>query len=279
MSEWQGHLEKMRVEAAAGEQPVASYAMRLDDQEVPLDDLVGGRLTLEFDGAISCVHCGRATNKSFNQGYCYRCFTTLAQCDSCVMAPEKCHYEHGTCREPAWGESHCMQPHVVYLANTTGVKVGITRASQVPVRWLDQGAVAALPFARTSTRQQAGLVEDLLRAEIADRTQWQRLLKGDPEPVDLAAMRASLLDRFAAGIDALHARFGLQSIVPATDAAGFDVRYPVSVWPTKIRSLNPEKTPWIEGTLMGIKGQYLMLDSGVINIRKFTGWRARLAID
>lgn len=280
MTRAEGQLDKLRIDALADPESAdgtlrARYRLRAGASELPLDTLVGARVRLTFDGAIHCVHCGRSTRKSFNQGYCFPCFSQLAQCDACVMAPEKCHYDQGTCREPEWGEQHCMQPHVVYLANTTGVKVGITRATQVPTRWLDQGAVAAIPFARTATRQQAGFVEDLLRAELADRTQWQRLLKGDPEPVDLSALRAQLIESFAAGLDALRARFGLQSVVVAEDVADFRVGYPVSVWPTKVRSLNPEQTPAIEGDLLGIKGQYLILDCGVINIRKFSGWRAR----
>ncbi|MFO6382444.1 DUF2797 domain-containing protein, partial [Pseudomonas aeruginosa] len=91
--------------------------------------------------------------------------------------------------EPEWGERFCMTDHVVYLANSSGVKVGITRASQIPTRWIDQGARQALPILRVATRQQSGLVEDLLRSQVADRTNWRAMLKGEAEPVDLAAVR------------------------------------------------------------------------------------------
>ncbi|MGR4058284.1 DUF2797 domain-containing protein, partial [Pseudomonas aeruginosa] len=150
-----GALSKMtaRLESNA---PV-QYAFRLDDREVAVNPLIGRPLRLEYLGSIFCTHCGRKTKKSFSQGYCYPCFTRLAQCDSCIVSPEKCHYEQGTCREPEWGERFCMTDHVVYLANSSGVKVGITRASQIPTRWIDQGARQALPILRVATRQQSGL--------------------------------------------------------------------------------------------------------------------------
>ena len=130
-----GRLRKMPAEAG---NPVA-YSIAVGDTRIPLNDLIGRPLRLDFDGVIRCIHCDRKTNKSFNQGFCYPCFRKLAACDSCIMSPEKCHYHLGTCREPEWGEAHCMVEHVVYLANSSGLKVGITRASQVPTRWIDQG--------------------------------------------------------------------------------------------------------------------------------------------
>ena len=183
------------------------------------------------------------------------------------MSPEKCHYEAGTCREPAWGEQFCMTDHVVYLANSSGVKVGITRASQVPTRWIDQGASQALPIMRVATRQQSGFVEDLLRSQVADKTNWRALLKGDAEPVDLPALREQLFAHCAEGIAALQQRFGLQAIQPVHDVAVTSIQYPITAYPAKINSFNLDKDPVAEGTLLGIKGQYLMFDSGVITAR------------
>ena len=264
-----GSLSKMAVRL--GE--TAQYAFRLDEQEVPVNPLLGKRVRLEFLGAIHCTHCGRKTKKSFSQGYCYPCFTKLAQCDSCIMSPEKCHYDAGTCREPEWGERFCMTDHVVYLANSSGVKVGITRASQIPTRWLDQGASQALPIFRVATRQQSGLVEDLLRTQVADKTNWRALLKGDAVPLDLPAIRDQLLESCAEGIAALQQRFGLQAIQPVGDAEVLEIRYPVEAYPTKVASHDLEKTPVVEGILRGIKGQYLILDTGVINLRKYTAYQ------
>lgn len=264
-----GSLSKMAVRL--GE--TAQYAFRLDEQEVPVNPLLGKRVRLEFLGAIHCTHCGRKTKKSFSQGYCYPCFTKLAQCDSCIVSPEKCHFDAGTCREPEWGERFCMTDHVVYLANSSGVKVGITRASQIPTRWLDQGASQALPIFRVATRQQSGLVEDLLRTQVADKTNWRALLKGDAVPLDLPAIRDQLLESCAEGIAALQQRFGLQAIQPVGDAEVVEIRYPVEAYPTKVASHDLEKTPVVEGILRGIKGQYLILDTGVINLRKYTAYQ------
>ena len=143
-----GRLRKMPAEAG---DPVA-YNLAIGDKRITLNDLIGHKVRLNFDGVIRCIHCDRTTKKSFNQGYCYPCFRKLAACDSCIMSPEKCHYHLGTCREPEWGEANCMVEHVVYLANSSGLKVGITRATQVPTRWIDQGAVTAIPMLRVASR-------------------------------------------------------------------------------------------------------------------------------
>ncbi|MNM81235.1 hypothetical protein D3C81_932310 [compost metagenome] len=199
--------------------------------------------------------------------------TKLAQCDVCIMAPEKCHYDAGTCREPSWGEQFCMTDHVVYLANSSGIKVGITRATQLPTRWLDQGASQALPIVRVATRQQSGLVEDLLRSQVPDRTNWRALLKGDAEELDLVAIREQVFDACADGLRELQGRFGLQAIQPLADAEVVQMKYPVEAYPAKIVSFNLDKDPVVEGTLLGIKGQYLIFDTGVINIRKYTAYQ------
>lgn len=265
-----GSISKMSVRLDAS---VVQYAFRLGEQEVPVNPLIGKTLRLEYLGAIHCSHCGRKTKTSFSQGYCYPCMTKLAQCDVCIMAPEKCHYDQGTCREPSWGEQFCMTDHVVYLANSSGIKVGITRATQLPTRWLDQGASQALPIVRVATRQQSGLVEDLFRSQVADRTNWRALLKGDAEAVDLLAVRDQLFDSCAEGLTALQARFGLQAVQPLSDGEVLEIRYPVEAYPSKIVSFNLDKNPVAEGTLLGIKGQYLIFDTGVINIRKYTAYQ------
>lgn len=264
-----GALSKM---SARLESPV-QYAFRLGEAEVAVNPLIGKTVRLEYLGEIHCCHCGRKTKKSFSQGYCYPCFTKLAQCDSCIMSPEKCHFEDGSCREPEWGERFCMTDHVVYLANSSGVKVGITRATQVPTRWIDQGARQALPIFRVATRQQSGFVEDLLRTQVADRTNWRALLKGEAEPLDLIAIREQLFDTCAEGIVGLQQRFGLQAIQPVIDMQPIEIQYPVEAYLAKITSFDLDKTPVVEGTLQGIKGQYLIFDTGVINVRKFTAYQ------
>ncbi|GGM02743.1 hypothetical protein GCM10009425_12590 [Pseudomonas asuensis] len=264
-----GALSKMKVRLG---DPV-QYSFRLGKTEIPVNPLIGEKIRLEYLGDIHCIHCGRKTKKSFSQGYCYPCFTKLAQCDSCMMSPEKCHFEHGTCREPEWGESFCMTPHIVYLANSSGLKVGITRANQIPTRWIDQGAHQALAILRVATRQQSGLVEALFRSQVGDRTNWRAMLKGEAQQEDLIALRDRILDACAEGMQTLQERFGLQAIQPIVDMEPLQIHYPVTVYPTKIVSHDLEKTPIVEGTLLGIKGQYLMFDTGVINIRKYTAYQ------
>jgi len=264
-----GALSKMSTRL---EQPV-QYSLRLGEQDLDLNALLGQGVRLEYLGAIHCSHCGRKTKKSFSQGYCYPCFSKLAQCDTCIMSPERCHYAAGTCREPAWGEQFCMTDHVVYLANSSGAKVGITRATQVPTRWIDQGATQALPIMRVATRQQSGLVEDVLRSQVTDRTNWRAMLKGEAAALDLAQLAGEIFETCQDGITALQERFGLQAIQPLSDLAVVDITYPVLAYPAKVASFDLEKTPVVEGTLQGIKGQYLIFDTGVINIRKFTAYQ------
>lgn len=264
-----GALSKMATRLDA---PV-QYAFRLGEEQVALNPLIGKTLRLEYLGAIHCSHCGRRTKTSFSQGYCYPCMQKLAQCDICIVSPERCHYESGTCREPNWGEQFCMSDHVVYLANSSGVKVGITRATQIPTRWIDQGASQALPILRVATRQQSGFVEDLLRTQVADKTNWRALLKGDASPVDLLAVREQLFALCAEGLRGLQQRFGLQAIQTLDSASVVEIRYPIAAYPEKISSFNLDKNPVVQGTLLGIKGQYLMFDSGVINIRKYTAYQ------
>ncbi len=267
-----GLVRKMRTSL---EQPV-SYELPLGDAHVAMNPLLGSTLRLRWEGAIHCVHCNRKTNKSFSQGYCYPCFKRLAQCDSCIVSPEKCHFDAGTCREPEWGEANCMIDHFVYLANTSGLKVGITRHSQIPTRWMDQGATQALPVFRVQSRFQSGLLEDSFKDFLADKTNWRALLKGNGEPVDLLAARENLFSQGEGAIQALQDRFGLQAIVPLTDESVVAIDYPVEEFPSKIVSFNLDKNPLVEGTLQGIKGQYLIFDTGVINIRKYGGYHLSL---
>ncbi|WP_372876955.1 DUF2797 domain-containing protein [Spongiibacter marinus] len=269
-----GAASKMRT---ALEDNEAQYTLTLGQQSVPMNPLIGSRLTLAYQQQIHCVHCGRLSKKSFSQGYCYPCFQRLAQCDSCIVSPEKCHYFEGSCREPEWGEAHCMIDHIVYLANSSGVKVGITRGTQLPTRWIDQGAVAALPIFRVSNRLQSGLVESAYKAHVADKTSWQAMLKGTPPEQDLYARRDQLAEVCGEEIDALQKRFGLQAIQTIDDADVQHIRYPVVEYPTKVKSFNLDKVPLAEGTLMGIKGQYLIFDTGVINIRKYGGYQLELS--
>jgi hypothetical protein len=268
-----GGVRKMH---ASLDRPV-SYALPLGGHAVPMNPLLGQVLQLEYSGEIRCIHCDRKTSKSFNQGYCYPCFKRLARCDSCIVSPEKCHFHEGTCREPEWGLANCMIDHIVYLSHTSALKVGITRGSQVPTRWIDQGATQALPLFRVDSRLHSGLLEVALAREIGDRTQWQAMLKGDGEPQDLPAAAAALLERCADDVAALQRHHGLQALSRLENAAVTTIRFPVLEYPGKVKSFNLDKTPRVGGTLLGIKGQYLIFDSGVINMRKYAGYQLTLS--
>ena len=270
-----GHLAKMDVQLAN----TVQYQLPLDDQRIALNDLIGHSIRLEYRGDIHCIHCGRRSKKSFSQGYCYPCFTKLPQCDTCIMSPEKCHFHHGTCRDPQWGEKYCFTDHFVYLANSSGVKVGITRGTQLPTRWIDQGATQGLPIFRVQTRYQAGLIEDCIREHVADKTSWQKMLKGNAETADLAAIRDDLLIKSESGLELLEQEFGLQALQRLYNETTTEIHFPVTRFPEKVKSFNLDKAPLVEGELQGIKGQYLILDTGVINIRKYTGYNIEFSAE
>ncbi len=269
----QGNVAKMRTQLVDG---VAHYSLPLGDAQLDMSAMIGSVVKIEFAGAINCVHCNRKTKRSFSQGYCYPCFQKLAQCDSCIVSPEKCHYFEGTCREPLWGEEHCLRDHIVYLSNTSALKVGITRGTQIPTRWIDQGAVQALPIFRVSNRLQSGLVETVFKSHVADKTSWQAMLKAEPDAMDMVAERERLLALCQPDIDALVERFGEASIT-ALKEVETAIRFPVEQYPDKVKTFNLDKLPLAEGTLVGIKGQYLIFDTGVINMRKYGGYELRLS--
>lgn len=268
----QGVLHKMRVRLG---EPV-EYQLALDGQaEGPvLNQYLGQPIRLEYQGAINCLACNRKTKKSFSQGYCYPCFTKLPQCDTCIIKPETCHFAAGTCRDPDWGERNCFTPHIVYLANSSGLKVGITRQTQIPTRWIDQGAIQALPILRVATRLQSGLVETLFAKHVADKTNWRAMLKGQVDSIDLKAEQLRLIKLCRSELDTLKAEHGSDAICEL-DEQPLDIHYPVINYPTKVASLNLDKDPVVEGVLQGIKGQYLMLDTGVINLRKYGAYNIK----
>jgi hypothetical protein len=263
----QGTLSKLKAQLT---NPI-QYQLPVGNEVINLNDFIGKTITLTHTGNIFCSSCGKKTKKSYSQGHCFVCMKKLASCDMCIMKPETCHYDQGTCREPEWGENNCFVPHYVYLANTSGVKVGITRHTQVPTRWIDQGATQALPIFKVQTRLQSGLVEVALAKFIADKTNWRNMLKGINNDLDLKAIAAQLIPQIQVKLDELAALFGATAI-EKLDEEIIDLSFPVETFPSKISSFNFDKNPEVSGVLQGIKGQYLILDTGVINIRKFTSY-------
>lgn len=247
----------------------AQYQLSLDNQTVNMNALIGQHIELSYNQSIQCSNCGRPTPKSYSQGFCFPCARSLARCDLCIMKPETCHYHLGTCREPEWGEAHCFAPHIVYLANSSGLKVGITRKTNTPGRWIDQGAIAAIPALEVKTRLESGRVEMALKAYVSDKTNWRKMLKNETDFIDLAEVRHNLLGEIPELIEELGAT--------RLDDETVNINYPVLQYPSKISSLNFDKTPVISGVLNGIKGQYLLLESGVLNIRKFGSYHVTLS--
>ena len=255
-----------------------NYQLPLSEHLVEMNPLIGRQVTLTHTGNIYCCNCNKKTKKSFSQGHCFVCMKKLASCDMCIMKPETCHFAEGTCREPQWGEANCFVPHYVYLSNTSGLKVGITRHTQLPTRWIDQGATQGLPILKVSTRQLSGLIEVELAKMINDKTNWRTMLKGNAEPLDLREQAKELLPHIEKHIHELSMEHG-EYAIEKLDEAILAIEYPVSEFPTKIASHNFDKNPIVTGKLMGIKGQYLIFDTGVINLRKFTSYEISLSTE
>ncbi|WP_339387029.1 DUF2797 domain-containing protein [Vibrio caribbeanicus] len=266
-----GTLSKLR----ASLNDKVQYQLAVGDELIDLNPLIGNTLTLTHTGNIFCCSCGKKTKKSYSQGHCFVCMKKLASCDMCIMKPETCHYDQGTCREPEWGERNCMVDHFVYLSNTSSLKVGITRHTQIPTRWIDQGATQGMPIFKVATRYISGLIEVEIAKHVADKTNWRNLLKGDAEPLSLQEQFATILPLVEDKIIEIRQRFGEDSI-QIINAELTSLSYPVEKHPVKIVSHNFDKSPEVTGKLQGIKGQYLIFDTGVINIRKFTSYEVEV---
>ena len=229
-----------------------------------MNELIGSTITLTYEGLITCVLCNRKTKKSYNQGFCYPCMISAPEASECIIKPELCRGHEGGGRDPEWELKHHVQPHYVYLALSSAVKVGVTRETQVPTRWIDQGATQAIKLAKLPTRYLSGTLEVALKEHFTDRTNWRKMLKNEVlEGVDLVEVKANLLDKLSDE----HRPF----VVDDNEVVTLD--YPVEAYPTKVTSVGFDKKPEISGQLMGIKGQYLLLDDNrVLNVRKHTGY-------
>jgi hypothetical protein len=249
------------------------YFLPIGTEKLPLNPMIGHDISLTYLNKIECIGCHKITKKSFQQGYCFPCSQKLARCDFCIIKPERCHYHLGTCREPEWGVAHCMIPHIVYLANASGLKVGITRHTQVPTRWIDQGAIQALPIFEVPSRQISGFVEIALAQFISDKTHWQKMLKNHTTILNLREEFENLKTEILEALKPVYNQFGEKSVNYLSDAIETNMTYPVLTYPEKVQALSFDKQEVISGKLLGIKGQYLILDTGVLNIRKFTGYQ------
>lgn len=256
--EYRGYLRKMSTHHAT---PVNYHLVFDRGESIPLNPLVGKSLALHFTGEISCTACGKTLKKAAPDGLCFPCSRRLASADLCQTRPEICHHHRGTCREPQWAQENCFIPHTVYLANTSGLKVGITRTRQERIRWMDQGAAQAIPLGGVQNRLQAGLVEVALKAHYDDRTDWRAMLRSTPAPLDLEAERNRALALWPLEVPRIERPDGPLAF-----------SYPKLADLAVIASISLEKKPDIGAILMGIKGQYLIFDVGVVNIRRHQGF-------
>lgn len=262
----EGILNKMRVTYDG----MISYSLLLNE-EIAMNDLIGKKVKFTFLNEIICISCGKYTSKSFNQGFCYSCFIESAQSAECILRPELCRAHLGEGRDVEWEISNHNQPHVVYLAASDIVKVGVTRKTQMPTRWIDQGAGAAIVLAETSNRYLAGMLEVELKNHFSDKTNWQKMLK-------------NLMDD---SIDLVEAKWALEEVLPqdlmayfSEDDTIYQFTYPVQNYPEKLKSLTFDKEAEIEGILTGIRGQYIYLDGErVLNIRRHTGYKIVLNVE
>lgn len=249
--------------------------------EEPVNSWLGKKITLSTNGKIRCTNCGKPTKKSFGQGACYACFSTKAEHDMCILRPETCHFHKGTCREPEWGKVNCFKKHTVYFANSSGLKVGITKENPVSNRWVDQGARFGLPILEVDSRVAAGTIEHYLTKFLPDKTAWQKLVQGDPPYFDLVKEKEKYLKHLATIEFSLESQNGNKTSLKwdaVTTKDVTEISYPILSYPKKIKSLKLTESESIEDRLVGIKGQYLLFESGVINIRSYGGYQFQLTV-
>jgi len=263
---YNGTLLKMETKLA---NPI-EYELPIGDEFVYMNHLIGKYIAFKWLKEIYCVVCGRKTNKSFAQGFCYPCFLNAPETSECIFRPELCQAQDGIARDMEWAENHCLQEHYVYLAISSGVKVGVTRSGQIPTRWIDQVAWQAIKLAKTPNRYIAGLIEVALKEHISDRANWQRMLKNQLiEGVDLTATKKEMI---------AHLSSEPQNYISEENDIT-KINYPVNEYPEKVKSLSFDKLEEITGRLWGVKGQYLIFDDGtVLNMRKHTGYMVELEV-
>jgi hypothetical protein len=238
---------------------------------LPLNTLLGKNIRITFYDEIRCVDCGKITKKSFGGGSCYNCLLSLASNDFCILKPSECHFHKGTCREEEWGKAHCFQKHIVYLANSTGIKVGITKENPSSKRWVDQGAIAGLPLLEVKSRLESGLLELEIAKYIPDKSSWQKLISDDSEYIDLEKKSKEILEL----IDLKKFDFQPQILKPKIT----NISYPINSYPHKKKSLKPNFSEPLNAELLGIKGQYLLFSEGGMNIRSLSGYKVKINYD
>jgi hypothetical protein len=260
-----GAILKMRTEYGI---PVR-YFLKVGENEIFMNELLGKQINIKYLGYINCIRCGKKTNKSFAQGYCYPCFLKAPETEDCVLRPELCQAHLGIARDIEYAKDHCLIDHFVYLSYTSNVKVGVTRHTQIPTRWIDQGATSAIKIAKTNNRYIAGLIEVALKENFADKTNWRNMIINKQINTELTNEKLKVYNYLP---QALKSYFLEESEITLLE-------YPSISIPEKITSINLDKDPLIDDILVGIKGQYLVFETGkVINIRNFAGYNLEFSV-
>ena len=156
---FQGVLLKMDAELSNE----INYFLRLDNDFLNVNQLIGKTIKLSFV-KNQCLSCSEDL-EIFSQGYCKSCFFEIPQSGEWIMKPElsKAHLDIED-RDLEYEKQVQLQPHIVYLANSSHLKVGVTRKSQIPTRWIDQGAHQAMSIIETPNRYLAGISEVALKS-------------------------------------------------------------------------------------------------------------------
>jgi hypothetical protein len=257
---YKGVLKKMLTEL----NDVVHYYLDFDNDFLNLNQLMDREIKISFDG-YQCMCCGKE-KKIFRQGFCYDCFYESAQVGDWIMRPELSKAHLGIAdRDLEYEKQVQLQPHIVYLALSSNVKVGVTRKTQVPTRWIDQGATKAIEIVEVPNRYLAGITELALKEYVSDKTSWQKMLKNEVLAADLIEEREKLKT---------HIPKEAQPYFLENNSKITEIEYPVMKYPSKIKTLNLDKTPMYSGKLKGVKGQYLLFDDAtVFNVRNSEGYK------
>ena len=251
---YRGVLQKMRTEIG----PPVQYYLVLENDFINFNQVLDKHIEIDFV-KYECLNCHQ-DKPIYRQGFCKNCFFEIPQAADWIIRPElsTAHLDKED-RDLAYEKKVQLQPHIVYLANSSAVKVGVTRSSQIPTRWIDQGAHEAIEIVEVPNRYLAGITELALKEYVSDKTNWRKMLLNDIEDADLVVEK----EKLAAYIPDKAKPYYLEQITKETH-----IEFPVLKFPTKLKSLKISKTQHYSGTLKGIKGQYLIFEDGtVFNVR------------
>lgn len=262
---YQGVLTKMQTENGS---PI-QYFLVFENDFLNVNQLLNKKVAINFLN-YQCLNCG-LQKKIYRQGFCYNCFFEIPQAADWIIHPEKSQAHLGIeDRDLEYEKRVQLQPHIVYLANSSSVKVGVTRKTQVPTRWIDQGAHEAIEIVEVPNRYLAGITEIALKDHVSDKTNWRAMLKNDIKDEDLVLWR----DKLKQFIPAEATDYYLEN------NGETNLQFPVLKYPMNPKPLNLEKSPFYEGVLKGIKGQYLIFDDDtVFNIRGNEGYVVSITVN